>query len=87
MQQVFERIYTYVNITSKRSIVKCIYLLLLCSALLTFFITVDLSDDDLPGVPELLFHFVRGLVPDRRQHVAEATPVRVEVDEHELRFS
>ena len=51
---------------------------------LTLFVAVDLSHDDLCIRPELLGRLVGRLVPDGRQHVAEAAPVRVKVDEHEL---
>ena len=46
-------------------------------------VAVDLADEDgLAG--QLSVDLVRALVPQRRQHVGEPAPVRVEVDEHEL---
>ena len=52
----------------------------------TFLITVDLSDEDPAFVDELGGDLVGGLVPDGRQHVAEAAPVGVKIDENEFVF-
>ena len=54
------------------------------TALLTLFVAIDLSDDDLARGAELLLGLLCELVPDGGEHVGEAAPVRVEVDEHEL---
>ena len=52
---------------------------------LTFFIAIDLSDGNLAGhVLELCIDFVGSLVPNGRQHIAEPTPVGVEVDKDQL---
>ncbi len=56
----------------------------LSASLLTLLVAVDLPDDDLSRLQELLRGAIRRLVPLGRQQVAEAAPVRVEVDEHEL---
>ena len=54
------------------------------TVLLTLFVAIDLSDDDLARGAELLLGLLCELVPDGGEHVGEAAPVRVEVDEHEL---
>ena len=52
---------------------------------LTLFVAVDFAHDDLARVVfELLVDFVRRLVPNWGQHVAEAAPVGIEVDEDQL---
>lgn len=51
---------------------------------LTFPITVHFTHDDLPRLLELRGNLVCGVVKYRGQHVAEATPVRVEVYQHQL---
>jgi hypothetical protein len=54
--------------------------------ILTFFVAVNFSDEDSSGVRKLGRDLVGRLVPDGCQHVAEPTPVCVEVDENEFIF-
>ena len=54
-------------------------------SVLTLFVAVDLSHDDLAGVVfELFVDFVGRLVPNGSQHVAKPAPVGIEVDEDQL---
>jgi hypothetical protein len=52
----------------------------------TFLVAVNFSDEDSAALDELGRDLVGGLVPDGGEHVAEAAPVRVEIDKDELIF-
>ena len=54
---------------------------------LTFFVAVNFSNENSSWLCELLHDLVSRLVKDGRQHVAEATPVRVKIDENKFIFS
>ena len=47
---------------------------------LTMLITINFSYDNL-ATAELFVNFIRSFVPNWCQHIAEATPIRIEIDE------